>query len=152
MLKRRDQAEISISFLDVICCGFGAIILLLMITKIVEPIVLEESTVNLEGSIADLQENLFEIRGETRVLNRDLTVKNEQLSKLRQKVARLRGDLFEIRLHQSSTCSGSSSGKLQSPPQIPLGGRRSRDTALSATAMTIVVSRNGLVFLARFPG
>lgn len=118
MLKRRDQAEISISFLDVICCGFGAIILLLMITKIVEPIVLEESTVNLEGSIADLQENLFEVRGETRVLNRDLTVKNEQLSKLRQKVARLRGDLFEIRSEfdasqQTATVSSRVLGELE---------------------------------------
>lgn len=95
--KRRDTETISISFLDVICCGFGAIILLLMITKIVEPIVLEQSTVNLEGVVADLQEKLFEIRGETKVLNRDLTVKNEQLSKLRDKVARLRGDLSKIR-------------------------------------------------------
>jgi hypothetical protein len=118
MLKRRDQAEISISFLDVICCGFGAIILLLMITKIVEPIVLEESTINLEGSIADLQENLFEVRGETRVLNRDLTVKNEQLSKLRQKVARLRGDLSEIRSEfdasqQTATVSSRVLGELE---------------------------------------
>ena len=118
MLKRRDQAEISISFLDVICCGFGAIILLLMITKIVEPIVLEESTINLEGSIADLQENMFEVRGETRVLNRDLTVKNEQLSKLRQKVARLRGDLSEIRSEfdasqQTATVSSRVLGELE---------------------------------------
>ena len=37
------------SFLDVICCGFGAIILLLMITKISEPRVLEESARNMQG-------------------------------------------------------------------------------------------------------
>lgn len=95
-LKRREAETVSISFLDVICCGFGAIILLLMITKIVEPIVLEQSAVDLDSVVADLQENLFEIRGETRVFNRDLTVKNEQLSDLREKVARLRGDLSRI--------------------------------------------------------
>ena len=33
---RRSAEEFSLSFLDVICCGFGAIILLLMITKIAD--------------------------------------------------------------------------------------------------------------------
>jgi len=94
---RREVEGISLSFLDVICCGFGAIILLLMITKIVEPIVLENSAENLDGMIADLQDKLFEIRGETRVLNRDLTVKNEQLSEFKDKVARLQGDWSEIK-------------------------------------------------------
>ena len=78
--KSRAPAEFSLSFLDVICCGFGAIILLLMITKTVQPQIIEASAVNLEGLIADLQEQLFEIRGETRVLNRDLNAKHEQLS------------------------------------------------------------------------
>ena len=118
MLRRREQSEVSISFLDVICCGFGAIILLLMITKIVEPIVLGESTLNLEGLVADLQANLFEIRGETRILNRDLTVKNEQLSDLREKVARLRADLSKVRSEfetstQDATVSGKVVGELE---------------------------------------
>jgi len=95
--QRRQAEEVSISFLDIICCGFGAIILLLMITKVVEPVVLEESEQNLEGLVADLQAQLFEIRGETRIFNRDLTVKNEQISDLENKVARLRGDLSKIR-------------------------------------------------------
>ena len=43
--QRRGIEEFSVSFLDVICCGFGAIILLLMITKTVEPIILEQSQV-----------------------------------------------------------------------------------------------------------
>ena len=33
MLMRREGEEFSVSFLDVICCGFGAIILLLMLSK-----------------------------------------------------------------------------------------------------------------------
>jgi hypothetical protein len=36
-------AEFSLSFLDVICCGFGAVILLLMITKTVQPQVIEQA-------------------------------------------------------------------------------------------------------------
>ena len=34
--KRRPIEEMSVSFLDVIACGFGAIILLLIITKTVD--------------------------------------------------------------------------------------------------------------------
>ncbi len=95
-LNRREAETVSISFLDVICCGFGAIILLLMITKLVEPVVLEETRVDLQAVVADLQARLFEIRGETKVMNRDLTVKNEQLSSVREKVARLRKELSSL--------------------------------------------------------
>ena len=89
----RAPEEFSLSFLDVICCGFGAVILLLMITKTVQPQIIEASTVNLEGKLADLQEQLFEIRGETRVLNRDLNAKHEQLSEYEERIAILRGQL-----------------------------------------------------------
>ena len=53
-MRRRYRREVesgSLSFLDVICCGFGAIILLLVLTKIFEPIRLEESHIELEGLI-----------------------------------------------------------------------------------------------------
>ena len=89
--KRRGPEEFSLSFLDVICCGFGAVILLLMITKTVEPQIIEASTVNLEGKVAALQDQLFEIRGDTRVLNRDLNAKHEQLSEFDERIAILRG-------------------------------------------------------------
>ena len=93
MPKRRPAPEISLSFLDVICCGFGAVILLLMITKTVEPQVLEESTVIAEGRVAELTEQLFEIRGETIVLNRDLAAKQEQISEFEEQIAILQGAL-----------------------------------------------------------
>jgi hypothetical protein len=93
MPKRRPAPEISLSFLDVICCGFGAVILLLMITKTVEPQVLEESTVIAEGRVAELTEQLFEIRGETTLLNRDLAAKQEQISEFEEQIAILQGAL-----------------------------------------------------------
>ena len=95
--RRNGMEGFSLSFLDCICCGFGAIILLLVLTKIGEPRALEELRVHLEGLVAKLQEELFEIRGETNVLNRDLTTKQEQLSVEQVLVARLRGDLSKIR-------------------------------------------------------
>ena len=93
MRSRRPAPEISLSFLDVICCGFGAVILLLMITKTVEPQVLEESTVIAEGKVSELTEQLFEIRGETKVLNRELVAKREQISEFETQIAILQGSL-----------------------------------------------------------
>ncbi|SRR6056297_826236 len=95
--KRRATEEFSLSFLDVICCGFGAVILLLMITKTVEPQIIEASTVNLEGRMADLQEQLFALRGETRVMNRDLNARREQLSEHEERIAILRDELTAAR-------------------------------------------------------
>ncbi len=100
--KGRGVAEFSLSFLDVICCGFGAIILLLMITKTVQPQILEASTVNLEGKLAALQEQLFELRGETRVLNRDLNAKQEQLSEHEERIAILRGQMASAKSRYDS--------------------------------------------------
>ena len=81
--KRRDaMAGLSLSFLDAICCGFGAIILLLVLVKIGEPRAIERAVEDLEGLVARLQQELFEIRGETVVLNRELTTKQEQLSRV----------------------------------------------------------------------
>ena len=102
MAKRREIAEFGMSFLDVICCGFGAIILLLMITKTVQPQIIEASTINLEGKVAALQEQLFEIRGETTILNRDLNAKHEQLSEYEERIAILRGQLASVKSRHDS--------------------------------------------------
>lgn len=99
---RRLPPEGSLSFLDVICCGFGSIILLLMITKTVEPRIIEASTVNLEGKLAQLQEQLFDIRGETKILNRDLNAKQEQLSEYEERIAILRGQLASVKSRHDS--------------------------------------------------
>ena len=68
MIKRRGIEEFSISFLDVICCGFGAVILLLMLTRPLEPILLENSEVDLSERVEAREQALFEIRGEIREL------------------------------------------------------------------------------------
>lgn len=111
MARRRARApeEFSLSFLDVICCGFGAVILLLMITKTVEPQIIEASTVNLEGRLAALQEQVFSIRGESRILNRDLNAKQEQLSEYDERIAILRGELAAARSRHDDTRVATSS-------------------------------------------
>ena len=95
--KRRDIEGISLSFLDTICCGFGAIILLLVLIKIGEPLAIEQTRVELDGLIAKLEEELKEIEGETNIVNRDLEARLEQLSEQRVRVARLQGDRSSLR-------------------------------------------------------
>jgi len=102
MRQRRAPAEFSLSFLDVICCGFGAVILLLMITKTVQPQILERSTVEAAGRVADLTEQLFDIRGETTVLNRELSAKREQISEFNERIAILQGALAKTRSRYDS--------------------------------------------------
>lgn len=100
--ERRYAAEISISFLDVISCGFGAIVLLLLIAKTVEPTAFETVEQPLAGRVAELQQQLFKIRGETTVLNRDLISRQEQMSTIRTRIARLQEDLASVRRQQQA--------------------------------------------------
>ena len=84
------------SFLDCICCGFGAVILLLVLSKIYEPVIIEKTQDDLESLIALLQQELFDIRGETAVLNRELEDVREQTSDSKLQLARLQGELSSI--------------------------------------------------------
>jgi hypothetical protein len=95
--RRRDIEIFSLSFLDVICCGFGAIILLFVLSKFAEPVLIDEVREDLQAEIRRLEEELHEIRGETAVYNRELKGKKEQLSEEKKKLARLQGDLADIR-------------------------------------------------------
>ena len=87
----------SLSFLDVICCGFGALILLFVLSKFAEPVIIEQQSEDFRSEIIRLEEELHEIRGETTVLDRELREKRQQLSTEKQKLARLQGDLSEIK-------------------------------------------------------
>ena len=96
-LKRHETEIFSMSFLDCICCGFGAIILLLVLTEVGRPVVLERQSESLDGQVARLQKELYEIRGETDILNRELKGRIEQLSTERSRLARAQGDLSTIK-------------------------------------------------------
>lgn len=99
-MNRRNRRTIeifSLSFLDVVSVGFGAIILLLVIVKVSEPHVIEKLAVDLSGLVQRLEAEVYRIRGDTTVLNRDLTGRQQQLSVQREKLARLKGDLSSVR-------------------------------------------------------
>jgi uncharacterized coiled-coil protein SlyX len=95
--RTRDFEVFSMSFLDTICCAFGAVILLFMLSKFGEPKALEKSRLDLEGRLLALQEERAALRGQTEILNRDLTERERQLSEVRARLARLRGDLSDVK-------------------------------------------------------
>lgn len=95
--QRRSVDIFNLSFLDVVSCGFGAIILLLVIVKIAEPQVIEKLAVDLSGLVQRLQAELHRLKGETETVSHELMTSQEQLSESRQNLARLRGDLSFIR-------------------------------------------------------
>jgi hypothetical protein len=101
---RRDTETFSMSFLDCICCGFGAIILLLVLNEFGEPIQLEQSKIDLDAQIEKMEREVLDIRGMALVLERELRARVEQLSEEQRRLARLRGDLSAIEgKHKAST-------------------------------------------------
>jgi len=97
MARRRREVEVfSLSFLDAICCGFGAVIMLLVLNKASEPRIIEQSRVDRRELIAALQLELAQIRGESTVLDREMTTIEEQIARDRQLLARLQADLSRI--------------------------------------------------------
>ena len=81
MLNRnRETDSFTVSFLDVASCGFGAMIILLIIVNPSSPSSIEVSDEDPSATIAELQREVFEIRGQTSLVNRDLNAKREQLS------------------------------------------------------------------------
>ncbi|MEJ1966345.1 MAG: VWA domain-containing protein [Gammaproteobacteria bacterium] len=95
-LPRRTVEIFSLSFLDCICCGFGAIILLLVLTEYGQPVQIEEGRIRLTGQVQQLGEQLHEIRGDTELLNRELKGRLEQLQKEKMRLAQLAGDLTDV--------------------------------------------------------
>jgi hypothetical protein len=54
--RRRDIEVFSLSFLDCICCAFGAIILLFVLSKYAEPVIIEEVREDLQSVLVRLEE------------------------------------------------------------------------------------------------
>jgi hypothetical protein len=104
-LRRRDTEMFSLSFMDCICCGFGAIILLLVLTDVDQPVIIERARTTLNAQLLRLQEELFEIRGDTDELRRELQGRIVDLEAQRVRLARLQGDLTEVRGQFSASSS-----------------------------------------------
>ena len=99
-MKRRRKgtfSTFSMSFLDCISCGFGAIILLFVIFRGSHPQILEKVEADLENLLKDRENSIFEIRGDTLKTNLDLEKAIEQLSELEERIAQLQQRLEEAK-------------------------------------------------------
>ncbi len=95
--KRRELEIFSLYFLDGMCCAFGAVIMLLLITKAAEPRIIEQAKADERGLIAALQAELFEIRGETDLLERQMRSARGGHERADATIARLQAELSRIR-------------------------------------------------------
>jgi F0F1-type ATP synthase membrane subunit b/b' len=95
-IRRRDNEPISIAFLDVITCGFGAIILLLMIAKFGDPPA-EDVTDPRAAQISNMQRDLFDLRRDVSASEQDRVAKATQLATWREEAKRMRQALAALR-------------------------------------------------------
>ena len=96
MRKKRNIEAFSLSFLDCICCGFGAIILLLVLSKVYDPVIFEKTEEDLAALIAKLQEELFVIRGETTVMTRAVSAVRVETNETKMTLAQLQRELDTV--------------------------------------------------------
>jgi hypothetical protein len=96
MRRKRNIEAFSLSFLDCICCGFGAIILLLVLSKVYDPVIFEKTEEDLAQLIAKLQEELFDIRGETTIMTRAVSAVRVETNDTKMTLAQLQRELDTV--------------------------------------------------------
>ncbi len=94
---RRDHDDIGMSFLDTLSAGFGAIIMLVLLTRIVTPAVLEQSSQQLKGSVRAMQERVYAMRGEDRVLSQQLTARQQAIRENERLLAAYEAELARLK-------------------------------------------------------
>jgi|JRYE01.1.fsa_nt_gb hypothetical protein len=95
-LTRRETEIFSIAFLDCITCGLGSVVLLLVLSEVRTPQIVEQDA-DAAATITRLQDELIEIGAQTDIINRELTATQRQLSEEKLRIARLQGDLSDVR-------------------------------------------------------
>ena len=94
--RRRAVEEFSLSFLDVICCGFGAIVLLLIVTSTLQRTVVEATELDLDGQVAERRDAVHRLRGQTRTLTRQVADSEAELDDDLKELAKSRRERSEI--------------------------------------------------------
>src|SRR5579872_7014050 len=122
MRRERELEVFSLSFLDCICCGFGAIILLIVVSDFHQPVTLEASRRHLQGQVQQLAEQLAVIRGESAVLDRELKGRVIQLQHEQRTLAHLEGELVAAHQRLSAEMERLLKQRQRRMPQNLVGG------------------------------
>lgn len=102
-IKRRSIEVFNLSFLDVISCGFGAIILLLVLSLALEPATLEHMTADLSGKIEQIEKEREQIVVKSQAVQLELSKKRETLEEVKQVVAQLNSEMEQAKENNSVT-------------------------------------------------
>ena len=147
MSRRRRVIDIfNLSFLDVISCGFGAIVLLLVIIKISEPMVIERTTAESAARIGQLDAEIVSLQARSSALLASAEKARSERDRLRGTVDQLRRQLAEAqsRKHEADVAYAAEQALLRQlyrarqdltremsrlqqqkftpPPESPIGG------------------------------
>ena len=96
-IKRRHMEVFSLSFLDVISCGFGAIVLLLVLTLALEPATQEQITSDMSGKIEQIKNEREQMIAKSQAIQQELTKKRETLQNVQQVLAQLNSELEQTK-------------------------------------------------------
>ncbi len=99
---RRSIEEFSISFLDVICCGFGAVILLLMISQNQLPTIITQTTNNDQLSIETRKRELESVVKTLQVKRKEIDTAKGELSNRTLELAEIQEKLNSVRARYES--------------------------------------------------
>ncbi|NBB80654.1 MAG: hypothetical protein GVY36_14620 [Verrucomicrobia bacterium] len=101
--QRKEITVFSLSFMDCICCGFGAIILLLTLNRGIMPYVIEEDIEDQEEILEVREEQIYEIFGQVAALELELVGVKEQVAEAeaalaakRKKRSNVRGEFANV--------------------------------------------------------
>ena len=95
MKKRRNIEAFSLSFLDCICCGFGAIVLLLVLSKLYDPSNYDLSNQSQELS-QSLKEQLIAISNETEQTENELRTFDELMKNKIEELNLINAELYNV--------------------------------------------------------
>ena len=99
---RRSIEEFSISFLDVICCGFGAVILLLMISQNQLPTIITQTANNDQLSIETRKSELKSVVKTLQVKRKEIDTAKGELSNRTLELAEIQEKLNSVRARYES--------------------------------------------------
>lgn len=103
--RRREVETFSLSFLDAISCGFGAVILLLVITKIYEPQLIAEAVDDTEARQQRLQQRLEDLQQDGASAAEHLSQSSAELSREQTRLDALQQELQRIEQERDSASS-----------------------------------------------
>ncbi|MGH8702764.1 MAG: hypothetical protein ACREVR_16550, partial [Burkholderiales bacterium] len=94
--RRREFEGAQLSFLDAICCGFGAVLLLFVIARGAEPQVAQRDAETLRAELSVLQEERVELEARLKALRAQRDAQHADLSRAERLVARYQDELTTI--------------------------------------------------------